>query len=325
MNTLNYQFTAVPTNLYFALDTNLRNALVVMLQLQQMYGDSDGYFYRTNEDLQKDFRVGKNLTIAIIESLFRYELLQVKSVGFKNSKKQVNLYHINTEKFTEFEQFNTYTITNTKELQLETVDYRAKGFKVTYTGQNPKSAPQSLENPSRVELVGSESENVSEGLKMPSNAISEVLEGSSRSEKADEVSDLPLSTNSGVEDEAYEMKMVFEETEEYENKHLEDDVQEVVDDEPIQVIETASVEVNPNIVIEKRSMDSAVEVGLERCEGLVKRYKEMQVPTSDKNLELVNLANDYIYNQWKNGFISTESKHRLIKEIVVERFKKFKI
>ena len=137
LRTLNYNFIAVPTNLFIALDTNLRNALVVLLQLLSIYSDSNGYFFRTIADLQTDFKCGKNLTIAILESLYRYGLLQVKSVGFtkKNGTRKVNFYRVNVEKFKDFEQYNIYTITNNKELQLETINYKSKDFKVTYTAQ----------------------------------------------------------------------------------------------------------------------------------------------------------------------------------------------
>lgn len=169
--TLNYNFIAVPTNLFIALDINLRNALVVLLQLSSVYSDSnDGYFFRTIADLQRDFKCGKNLTIAILESLFRYELLQVKSVGFtkKNGSRKVNFYRVNVEKFKDFEQYNIYTITSNKELQLETINYRSKDFKVTYTAQTEKdviSAPISVQNQVSEETPSQHQENGLESLK----------------------------------------------------------------------------------------------------------------------------------------------------------------
>ena len=72
---INYSFIAVPTNLFFALDNNLRTALTVLLQLSSVFADQDGYFFRTNEDLQQDLKMGKNLTIAVLESLYQYNLL----------------------------------------------------------------------------------------------------------------------------------------------------------------------------------------------------------------------------------------------------------
>ena len=168
--TLNYNFIAVPTNLFIALDTNLRNALVVLLQLSSIYSDSNGYFFRTIEDLQTDFKCGKNLTIAILESLYRYGLLQVKSVGFtkKNGTRKVNFYRVNVEKFKDFEQYNIYTITNNKELQLETINYKSKDYKVTYTVQTETEQipePTSVQNEDGEETPSQHQENGLESLK----------------------------------------------------------------------------------------------------------------------------------------------------------------
>ena len=164
---LNYNFIAVPTNLFFSLDVNVRNGLTVLLQLQSVFGDADGYFFRTNEGLQSDFKTGKNLTIAIIESLFQYGLLQVKSVGFtkKNGKRSVNFFRVNVEAFKDFEQFNIYTITKNEELHLETVNYKAKDFKVTYTATTEENTettgntPQIVSNETIEETPSNEAEN----------------------------------------------------------------------------------------------------------------------------------------------------------------------
>lgn len=135
----NLNTITVPTNLFFALDNNLRIALVVLLSLSNRLSDKDGYFYRTNEDLQKDFKMGKNLTIAVLQSLYQYGLIEVVT-----KQRLTNYYRINVEKFKEYEQENLYNITKNKELHLNTVNYKAKGFKVTYNaGNSPLSQDQS--------------------------------------------------------------------------------------------------------------------------------------------------------------------------------------
>lgn len=164
---LNYNFIAVPTNLFFSLDGNLRIGLTVLLQLQSVFGDADGYFFRTNEDLQSDFRMGKNLTIAVLESLYQHGLLQVRSVGFtrKNGKRSVNFFRVNVERFKEFEQFNIYTIAKNEELHLYTVNYKAKDFKVTYTAttednsETTGNTPQIVSNEISEETPSNEADN----------------------------------------------------------------------------------------------------------------------------------------------------------------------
>ena len=175
---LDYNFIAVPTNLFFALDNNLRTALTVLLQLSSVFADQDGYFFRTNEDLQQDLKMGKNLTIAVLESLYQYNLLEVKSVGFtkKNGKKQVNFFRVCTENFKEYEKYHIYTITKNEELHLETVDYKVKNFKVTYTAdtaQNDETtilAPSDVQNDLDGEIPTPTTENVSEGQEMANPA-----------------------------------------------------------------------------------------------------------------------------------------------------------
>lgn len=214
---LNYNFIAVPTNLFFTLDINLRNALTVLLQLSSVFADADGYFFRTIEDLKDDFKCGKNLTIAILESLYRYQLIQVKSVGFtkKNGKKQVNFYRVNVDKFKDFEAYNIYTITNNKELQLETVDYKAKDYKVTYTAS---TVDESNLSPTDVEInetltdTNTDQDNGLETKETALTANTEDLENLIIVEDDDLYLNLNLSNVSGV-DEVEELKKEFEESE----------------------------------------------------------------------------------------------------------------
>lgn len=178
-----FSFIAVPTNLFYCLDLNLRNALTVLLQLSSVYADEEGFFFRTIEDLQKDFKMGKNLTIAVLETLYLNDLLQVKSVGFRKGVRRVNFYRVNIESFKEFEQFNLYTITNCEDLQINTVDYKAKGFKVTYTSSTDtanitqtKKAEKSTVEPQTTLNQATPSdahESGSKGQEMPSNGIKE--------------------------------------------------------------------------------------------------------------------------------------------------------
>lgn len=210
---LNYSFIAVPTNLFFALDNNLRNALTVLLQLSSVFADQNGYFFRTNEDLQADLKMGKNLTIAVLESLYQYGLLQVKSVGFtkKNSKKQVNFYRVNVEKFKDYEQYHVYTITKNEELHLETVDYKAKGFKVTYTASTVEESilsPTDAQKSISEEIPTHDTENVTEPKETANNDAVEVE--TPTEEVTEPQIDLEFTSNSGV-DEVEEIKKVVEE------------------------------------------------------------------------------------------------------------------
>ena len=214
---INYSFIAVPTNLFFALDVNLRNALTVLLQLSSVFADQDGYFYRTIEDLQDDFKMGHNLTIAVLESLYQYGLLQVKSVGFtkKNTKKQVNFYRVNFERFKDFEKYHIYTITKNEELHLETVKYREKGFKVTYTASTVEesiTSPTINQNSASEEIPSNHTENALERQEMANN---DTVEDSEPIETVEESQfELEFTNNCGV-DVVEECQKVVEEVNEY--------------------------------------------------------------------------------------------------------------
>lgn len=346
---LNYNFIAVPTNLFFALDNNLRNALIVLLQLSSVFADSDGYFFRTNEDLQSDFKMGKNLTIAVLESLYQYGLLQVKSVGFtkKNGKRQVNFFRVNTERFKDFEKFHIYTITKNEELHLETVDYKSKDFKVTYTASTVENqettgnSPTSVPNNVSEEIPSNEGENVLERQETPNLDFVE-LAAPTEDEKNDEIIptesdkdleylDFVLSSNNGV-DETEEIKKVAKEVEEIEKEEKQKELQQkLVVNVDGEKIETASAIPTNLSKVEKRSiytneitakLDDSVK---QKCAELVKRYVEMTIPSSNQSLELCNKGIMYIQDKFKQGFISLEDKDHFTRELIQARFKKHRI
>ena len=343
---LNYNFIAVPTNLFFALDNNLRNALTVLLQLSSVFADSDGYFFRTNEDLQSDFKMGKNLTIAVLESLYQYGLLQVKSVGFtkKNGKRQVNFFRVSVEKFKEFEQFHIYTITKNEELHLETVDYKSKDYKVTYTAstvEDSEISPISVQNNVSEKTPSNDTKNVSERQEIGNLDFVE-LAAPTEDEKNDEIIptesdkdleylDFVLSNNSGV-DETEKIKNVAKEVEEIEKEEKQKELQQkLVVNVDGEKIETASAIPTNLSKVEKRNiytnsttekLDDSVK---QKCAELVKRYVEMTIPSSNQSLELCNKGIMYIQDKFKQGFISLEDKDHFTRELIQARLKKHRI
>lgn len=343
---LNYNFIAVPTNLFFSLDNNLRNALTVLLQLSSVFADSDGYFFRTNEDLQSDFKMGKNLTIAVLESLYQYGLLQVKSVGFtkKNGKRQVNFFRVNTERFKDFEKFHIYTITKNEELHLETVDYKSKDFKVTYTASTVENqdttgnSPTSVQNNVSEEIPSNTSENVLERQETPNLDFVE-LAAPTEDEKNDEIIptesdkdleylDFVLSSNNGV-DETEEIKKVAKEVEEIEKEEKQKELQQKlvvnVDGKKIETASAIPTNVEKRYIFDTRPTNKLDATVLEKCKELVKRYKEMEIPSSNQSLELCNKACAYFTKQYKDGFIDLEDKDHLIRATIQERFRKHRI
>ena len=78
---LDYQFTAVPTQLMILLDVNCRSMLFTLCQLSSYYADKDGKFFRTNADLSEESRLSQKLVIATIDTLYMHGIINVWSVG----------------------------------------------------------------------------------------------------------------------------------------------------------------------------------------------------------------------------------------------------
>lgn len=333
---LNYNFIAVPTNLYFALDANLRNALTVLLQLSSFYCDKEGWFFRTNEDLQQDFRCGKTLTIACLESLFRYKILQVKSVGFtkKGKQRSVNFYRINFESFKDYEKFNIYTITKNPELQLDTVNYKAKDYKVTYTAststENEKLSPSDASNSDSGQLSMEKTENVTEGSKMPSNETVEpqaITDEQIQQLLNDNENECPL-----LESELKEAYGIYQQEDETVEPFYElDDILGNSNNIPTkkeEIVETASVVPTETNKIEVRNNNNSSTVDgetLKACYDLANRYCAMIIPSATKSVEMCNQACEYIRKMLEKGKILESDYKRLQSVIIAERFKKHPI
>lgn len=323
---MDYNFIAVPTNLYFALDNNLRVALTTLVQLSSVFADQDGFFFRTNEDLQADFKMGKNLTIAVLESLYQYGLLQVKSVGFtkKNTKRQVNFFKVNFSAFKDYEQYNIYTITKNEELHLETVDYKAKDFKVTYTASTETtSVSPSIEETEEIpsEVV----ENVSEPKETALNDTVETDTPTEVEETTDEpMEDLPITDVYDGECPLLqeELDEILNSTPAVEEKSYENNTFRLGSDG--KRIETASVIPTDLGKVEKRFIKRNIdqdEVG--KCYDLCNRFCSMDFPNAVKCEEYMNKANDYFYKQYTNGKIDESDYKRLISVTTKKRWEKF--
>ena len=130
VKTLDYQFTAVPTQLAILLDVNCRSMLFTLCQLSSYYSDENGKFFRTNADLAEESRLSQKLVIATIDTLYRYGIIDVWSVG-KSNGKHSNYFKLNTNRFKDFEELSMDDLKN-PEYQIEMVNYREKGYTPSY-------------------------------------------------------------------------------------------------------------------------------------------------------------------------------------------------
>ena len=78
---INFQFTAVPTQLMIALDVNCRSMLFTLCQLSDYYADENGVFFRTNADLVEQSGLSEKLVRATLDTLYIHSIVEVWSVG----------------------------------------------------------------------------------------------------------------------------------------------------------------------------------------------------------------------------------------------------
>ena len=132
---IEYNFTAVPTQLMILLDVNCRSMLFTLCQLHSYYANEDGIFFRTNGDLSSQSQLSQKLVIATIDTLYRNSIIEVWSIG-KGKGKECNKYRLNLNKFKEYEQYSMDDLKN-PELQIETIkEYNKKGYTPQYLKDN---------------------------------------------------------------------------------------------------------------------------------------------------------------------------------------------
>ncbi len=142
LKSLDYQFTAVPTQLMILLDVNCRSMLFTLCQLSSYYSDTSGKFFRTNADLSEESRLSQKLVIASIDTLYRHGIINVWSVG-KSNGKHSNYFRLNIDRFKDFERLSMDELKN-PELQIEMVNYREKGYTPLYLKDADVSASTSV-------------------------------------------------------------------------------------------------------------------------------------------------------------------------------------
>lgn len=120
---IDYNFTAIPTKLMILLDNNCKCMLFTLIQLSTVYAEADGYFYRSNELLQLQCGLSKNLVLATVDTLYREGLIDVISVGMGKGK-FTNHIKVNFENFKKYESISFEAILNDPTTRIKTVDYK---------------------------------------------------------------------------------------------------------------------------------------------------------------------------------------------------------
>lgn len=144
-----YQFTAIPTQLMCLCDVNVRSALFGLIQLSSEFAKTDGWFYRSNEDLQIDLKLSQHLVVATIDALYQKGIVSVRpqTKWTKGKKRPSNYYKVNYYKFNEYESIDFNSLRN-PDLTIETMRYKEKGYKAQYISDFEKGEVQTYSHTS---------------------------------------------------------------------------------------------------------------------------------------------------------------------------------
>ncbi len=109
--------------------------LFTLLQLSSYYASEDGWFFRSNADLQAQSRLSDKMVRAVISTFHRIGVLEVKSVG-QSRGAFPNQFKLNTSKFAEWEKYRLEDCVKNPSCWIVTDDYKQKGWKPSYLSAN---------------------------------------------------------------------------------------------------------------------------------------------------------------------------------------------
>lgn len=118
-----YQFVMIPQQLSSCLDANCHKMLSTLIGLHSILSNEDGWFYRSNKDLQLDVRLSENVVRATLDTLYRAGIINIDCIG-KGRGHRTNRIHINFDGFKKYERYSFNDIRNNPDLWIETVKYK---------------------------------------------------------------------------------------------------------------------------------------------------------------------------------------------------------
>ena len=127
--TKEYLFTQVPTHLMLCLDRNCRSVLFTLLQLSSYYQTKDnkfdGWFFRSNADLEAETRLNTKVLSGALDALFKAKIIDIIPQQKGQGVKQVSRkYKVLYDEFKRFENISLEECYKNPEYLIETDDYK---------------------------------------------------------------------------------------------------------------------------------------------------------------------------------------------------------
>lgn len=128
-NSIDYQFTKVPTKLYMCLDNNCRSMLFTLIQLSSMYADEQGWFFRASADLEAETKLSRRVIDGTLDALLRSNIIdfipQQQGAGVKQTSR---VYKVNHKTFLNYENISIDDCIKNPKYQIVTSDYKKGSF-----------------------------------------------------------------------------------------------------------------------------------------------------------------------------------------------------
>ena len=165
-NEIPYQFAALPINLTACMDNNCRSMLFTLLQLSTYFENRkkeenkkwDGWFFRSNADLQAESRLSDKVVRAVISTFHRIGILEVNSVG-QSRGAFPNYFRLNTSRFVEWEKMSLEDCVKNPNYAVKTDNYKQKGWNPSYvftsnsTNEGTTITPESSPSPHNIDNI----------------------------------------------------------------------------------------------------------------------------------------------------------------------------
>ena len=137
-------------NLTACMDNNCRSMLFTLLQLSSYFENRskeenevwDGWFFRSNADLQAQTRLSENLVRATISTLYRIGIVDVK-LDVKSKNQTPNRFKVNEAAMLTWEKYNIEDCIKNPDYAIMTDKYKEPGWKPSYLDTSAKATPQS--------------------------------------------------------------------------------------------------------------------------------------------------------------------------------------